>query len=195
MLTLFSGLIAGSLHVLSGPDHLAALAPLSVTHPKKSMALGFSWGLGHGLGVVLLGVCGALFQSHLQIDRFSSYAEFIVGFLLIGIGSWTLWTSNHSSRETAHSHPLSSTFGIGWLHGIAGTGHLIGVLPSLALSPNERFLYLGAYLLAAIASMTLFSFALGHFAKEQTAAMLSRLIRGSGWMAISIGVFWLLHSS
>ena len=51
MLLILTGLSAGALHVLSGPDHLAVVAPLVAEKPSKGLQLGFKWGLGHGLGV------------------------------------------------------------------------------------------------------------------------------------------------
>ena len=58
MLLIFTGLSAGALHVVSGPDHLAVVAPLVAENPSKGFQLGFRWGLGHGLGVVILGLLG-----------------------------------------------------------------------------------------------------------------------------------------
>ena len=57
------GLLAGAAHVLSGPDHLAGVAPLAADRPAATGAawparIGATWGLGHGLGVAILGVLG-----------------------------------------------------------------------------------------------------------------------------------------
>ena len=41
MLTAFSGLIAGAAHVITGPDHLAAVAPIAVDDPRRATRLGF----------------------------------------------------------------------------------------------------------------------------------------------------------
>ncbi|CAK9017173.1 unnamed protein product [Durusdinium trenchii] len=48
---------AGAFHTLSGPDHLAALAPLALrtSGPGKAFRTGVFWGFGHVLGQVLLG--------------------------------------------------------------------------------------------------------------------------------------------
>ena len=46
-----SGLLAGSMHVVSGPDHLVALAPLALHDKKRAYGVGALWGLGHGVGV------------------------------------------------------------------------------------------------------------------------------------------------
>mgnify|MGYP003315356662 CR=1 FL=1 len=49
MLTILSGLVAGAAHVVTGPDHLAALAPIAVQEPARAAKLGFRWGLGLSL--------------------------------------------------------------------------------------------------------------------------------------------------
>ena len=52
----FTGLINGITHVLSGPDHLAAIAPLAVRARKKSWIPGMRWGIGHSTGVAVIGL-------------------------------------------------------------------------------------------------------------------------------------------
>ena len=37
MLTILTGLAAGTVHVVSGPDHLAALAPIAAHQPKQAV--------------------------------------------------------------------------------------------------------------------------------------------------------------
>merc|ERR1711937_776890 len=59
-----SGLFAGSLHSLAGPDHLAALAPLAMG--RSSMAAGFLgglWGFGHCVGQIVFGIVFVLLKS------------------------------------------------------------------------------------------------------------------------------------
>jgi len=41
---ILAGLIMSMIHVISGPDHLAAVTPLSIDSKKKSWSIGFSWG-------------------------------------------------------------------------------------------------------------------------------------------------------
>ncbi len=43
----FAGLVAGFVHVLSGPDHLAAIAPYAVDGKSRAWRTGVRWGLGH----------------------------------------------------------------------------------------------------------------------------------------------------
>src|SRR5262249_16928782 len=144
----------------SGPDHLAAVAPLSVAHRERTWVAGFRWGIGHASGVLVIGLLSLLFRELLPLNLFSSWAERLVGVMLIGIGIWgfCLALENqvhshehvHDDRRHVHihvhrhemAHPRSSrghrhnhrhaAFGVGLLHGLAGSAHFWGVLPALA---------------------------------------------------------------
>ncbi len=105
-LPLLSGVIMSIIHVVSGPDHLAAVTPLAISSKKKSWAIGMIWGIGHVLGMLILGVVFILIKDQITIDLISGYGEFIVGFLLIAIGLWALirLRKNHGGHQ-GHIHP------------------------------------------------------------------------------------------
>ena len=46
-----TGASLGMLHVLAGPDHLSALAALSVGNSWRALTLGVRWGIGHSTGI------------------------------------------------------------------------------------------------------------------------------------------------
>lgn len=99
------GCVMGIVHVLSGPDHLSALAALTATVPPyKAFFAGVQWGMGHSTGLILM---TAVFVSveHEIMDRVASYCEWLVGFLMIGLGAWTMWRAFHG-RPFQHS-PLT----------------------------------------------------------------------------------------
>jgi hypothetical protein len=83
---------------------------------------------------------------------------------------------------------------VGMLHGAAGTGHLLGVLPSLALPPFEATLYLGAYLLAAVVAMGLCALAMGRLVGGRSLAALRRVMFASSASAIALGVVWVAQA-
>lgn len=57
MKSAWAGLAAGCLHTLAGPDHLAALTPLTIgRNPLTAGVLGSLWGLGHSSGQLVLGL-------------------------------------------------------------------------------------------------------------------------------------------
>ncbi len=103
MLPVLSGFFAGFAHVASGPDHLAAVAPLAIGKRRSFSAalVGASWGLGHGLGVALVGGGAQLLKGVLGLGAVTAWAEVLVGIFLIGLGAWTI---AKSYRVTIHEH-------------------------------------------------------------------------------------------
>lgn len=109
---LWTGLTAGAAHVLSGPDHLGALAPLAVKDRRGSWTLGLHWGLGHASGVMLVGMASVILRGLVPIDLISSWCERLVGMVLIGIGLWGLRQAltrhlhahEHTHDGTSHWH-------------------------------------------------------------------------------------------
>jgi len=108
MLTFLTGFIASMAHVVTGPDHLAAVSPLAIDSRKKSWIIGLAWGLGHTLGMLLIGLLFVLFKEFLPIDAIAKYSETVIGFLLIGIGIWALvriyLRHSHGNRPHGHFH-------------------------------------------------------------------------------------------
>src|SRR5678816_661008 len=91
MLTALTGLAAGLFHVLSGPDHLAAVAPLAAADRNRGWFAGWTWGIGHASGVVVVAVIGILLRDVLPpIEAISAWGERLVGAALIAIGFWAL---------------------------------------------------------------------------------------------------------
>lgn len=189
MIAILSGLIAGTLHVFSGPDHLAAIAPLSAEQRWRAWVVGMRWGVGHASGVVLVGVISLVFRGVLPIELFSSWAEKMVGVVLVGLGLWGFRKAltrrvhshehkhdglrhihfhvheeasarqRHAEKSHAHAH---TAFAIGILHGLAGSAHFLGVLPALAFPTLwQGGVYLASYGIGTILAMTSFSSAVG----------------------------------
>ena len=86
MIPILTGFAAGAAHVWSGPDHLAALAPLAADRPARSWLAGARWGAGHSLGVVVIGLLALAFREALPMETLSSWSERLVGVMLFGIG-------------------------------------------------------------------------------------------------------------
>jgi hypothetical protein len=64
-----TGTLAAMLHVLSGPDHLAAVAPLAVENRNKTWCIGLFWGLGHLAGMLLIGILMTLFRDFIPLEQ------------------------------------------------------------------------------------------------------------------------------
>src|SRR5215211_6151007 len=104
MLTAITGALAGLFHVLSGPDHLAAVAPLAVAGRERGWLSGWTWGLGHSSGVVVVAVVAILLRDVMPpLDAISAWSERLVGAALIVIGLWALRRSGRI-KPALHAH-------------------------------------------------------------------------------------------
>lgn len=205
-----AGIVAGIVHALTGPDHLAAIAPLSLERRAEAWRIGLSWGLGHSGGVWLLSLLVFRLRGSFPTEQLSHWGERLVGVVLVAIGLWSCRRALRSqialcpsgpgrgeASRTAgapphrHSH---TPFGIGLLHGVAGSHHFLAALPVLAL-PNRAAAggYIGGFGVGAILGMALFSWVLGRWAPLPSGG--GRRVRAArlvtGGFAIGIGVFWL----
>ena len=196
MFPFFAGFAAGLLHVFSGPDHLAAVAPLVTSQSERQQGwrTGFQWGIGHTIGVLLIACLLLVIREQLPIDAISAYSERIVGIALIVVGAWGIrgaWVGRGRSAKV-HSH-AGASFGFGVLHGLAGSSHLFGVLPALAFATRfESILYLAGFGAGAIAGMATFSAAIGLISGRIPQRHSSGLLYASSAAALVIGGFWLV---
>lgn len=192
MLAFFAGLAAGLLHVFSGPDHLAAVAPLAADGERARWRTGLQWGVGHTIGVLLIAALMLLIREQLPLEVISSNSERLVGVALIGVGAWGLWKASRASAAAdGHTH-AGASFGMGALHGLAGSSHLFGVLPALAFTTRfDAGLYLAGFGAGAIAGMSAFSAAMGALSSALGRRRSSGLLYASSAAALVIGGFWL----
>lgn len=210
MFAFFTGLAAGLLHVFSGPDHLAAVAPFALTQngpvlSEESAAKsrrfrvegwrsGLQWGVGHTAGVLLIATLLLFLKEQLPLDLLSVYSERIVGLSLIAIGFWGVWKATRAVM-TSHSH-AGASFAMGTIHGLAGSSHLFGVLPALAFPARaDSIVYLGGFGIGAIAGMSAFAAGVGLMANRSGRHHQQRysgLLYASSAAALVIGGFWLV---
>jgi hypothetical protein len=210
MLTMLSGAIAGLVHVLAGPDHLAAVAPLAIAGERRGWYAGFTWGVGHTSGVVVVAVLAVLLRDVLPpVDLIASWSERLVGGALIAVGFWALrhalriGAAPHVHHGVVHEHvhvgrtPLArlghahASFFMGVLHGVAGSSHFLGVLPALALPGTAAALtYVAAFGAGSIGAMTGFGALLGAAPGPRThrafmlAASALAFVVGSAWLVL-----------
>ena len=97
-------LMASMLHVIAGPDHLAAVTPFAIESKRRAWKIGLSWGLGHLAGMLGIGVLFALFKELIPVDLISAYSEQLVGFVLVGIGVWAMYKVFKKEKGHAHLH-------------------------------------------------------------------------------------------
>ena len=199
MFAILAGFAAGLLHVFSGPDHLAAVAPLAADGDRSQWRTGLQWGIGHTTGVLVIAGLLLLVREQLPLDAISAYSERIVGAALIVVGSWGIrsaWARGLSAGGRAQSQPhrhSAASFGMGTIHGLAGSSHLFGVLPALAFATRaESILYLAGFGAGAVTGMSAFAAAMGVLSRRFSSRHSSNLLYASSAAALVIGGVWLV---
>jgi hypothetical protein len=224
-LILGSGVAAGAIHVVSGADHLAALLPLSVGQRGRAFGLGVRWGIGHSAGVLVIGALAVALRHWIDIAAVEVWGERLVGVMLIALGvlgirralRFEVHAHSHLHDGLPHTHlhvhgsgvhltePAGpspthqhshTAFFAGTLHGVAGTAHVLGVLPALGL-PDARAgaLYLVAFAAGTVGAMGTFAMAIGEGsarAAHRGPGVLRGLMYAAGAAAIAVGVCWLV---
>jgi uncharacterized membrane protein YfcA len=193
MFAFFAGLAAGLLHVFAGPDHLAAVAPLAADTDRAQWKTGLQWGIGHTIGVLAIALLLLLIRDQLPLEMISANSERLVGVALICVGAWGVWKASRSGLTPhRHSH-AGASFGMGALHGLAGSSHLFGVLPALAFATRlEAGLYLAGFGAGAIVGMSAFSAVMGLLSSRLSRRHSSGLLYASSAAALVVGGVWLV---
>jgi hypothetical protein len=188
MFALLTGLAAGLLHVYSGPDHLAAIAPLAADGDRRPWRTGLQWGIGHTAGVLLIATLLLILKEQVPLAAISAYSERVVGLSLIIVGVWGVWKATRTVM-TPHSHSGAS-FAMGTLHGLAGSSHLFGVLPALAFSTRvDSMIYLAGFGAGAIVGMSVFAAGMGLLSSRLAGRS---LLYASSAAALVVGGVWLV---
>ncbi|KAI3441208.1 DsbD_2 domain-containing protein [Psidium guajava] len=209
----WTGFFAGCLHTLSGPDHLAALAPLSIGRTRlESAAVGALWGCGHDAGQVLFGLLFLLLKDlHIEIIR--TWGTRVVGLTLLVIGAMGIREASEvptpcvalengecdvSLYETLNDPKLKkkkkigfATFATGIVHGLQPDA-LMMVLPALALpSRLAGAAFLLMFLVGtvfAMGSYTVFIGSCSQALKERVPRITEKLTWASSLVAITLGL-------
>ena len=214
---ILTGVLAGFVHVISGADHLIAMAPSAINNPQKALKNSFLWGLGHSSGILLLVFLAIFIKDIAPLNKFSNIAEFLVGISLLIVGviaiknSFQLRMHSHSHKHengfahrhyhfhtkeqknnNKHSHALT---GLGLLHGLAGGSHFLAVLPALALPLISACFYLISYLIGSFISMNLFTCLISFTTLKIGQKFIKRLICVAGGLSFSMGLFWIQRSA
>lgn len=99
----------GIIHVLTGPDHLSAIATLSGTNIERntrrsSFMLGVKWGLGHSFGLLLVGGILIFLEESsgdwIGMDTtLSKILESFVGVFMLCLGIYGLFKADRNHKE------------------------------------------------------------------------------------------------
>ncbi|CAK9193869.1 unnamed protein product [Sphagnum troendelagicum] len=209
----WTGLVAGGLHTLTGPDHLAALAPLCIGRSRlQSFSVGALWGCGHDAGQIIFGLIFLSLKDRLHLGLIQTWAARVVGLTLIIIGALgikeaqevledvpalvegDLLSSNleDGANKTPGKKPVGhTTFLTGIVYGLQPDALLV-ILPALSLpSRMAGAAFLGMFLLGTVLAMgsyTAFVSTLSNALQGRIPRITHRLTVGSSLIAIGLGL-------
>jgi high-affinity nickel permease len=179
------GFVLGLRHALDS-DHVAAVSIVLARRPsvRASGMVGFSWGLGHTLVLLLIGAVVLALQVEIP-ESIALAAEFGVGMMLIVLGAslavklskerWHVHPHEHDGERHLHlhSHRLNANHHhphwlrdsiqplcIGMVHGLAGSAALLLVVLSTAKSLMAGLLYIAIFGVGSILGMILIGLAI-----------------------------------
>lgn len=249
------GMTMGIVHVLTGPDHLSALATLSanVNNTRcRAAKLGILWGIGHSLGLIIVSVVLISItyadEDLEESDLFTFIMELLVGFFMLALGTYGMWKAlkkkegdrcvsslkesildneinemNHDkisivfngnteevagesfqeedeeveeeenhNRNIVHKLPIC----IGIVHGVAGPGGVLGVIPTVQLHDAWlASLYLGTFCVTSIIVMAIYATAYGSctsYASTNNPQNKYNIEIFSASLSLLVGLLWII---
>ncbi|CAA7021961.1 unnamed protein product [Microthlaspi erraticum] len=204
----WTGFFAGCLHTLSGPDHLAALAPLSIGRTRmESAAVGALWGCGHEAGQLIFGLLFLVLKDRLHIEVLRTWGTRVVGLTLLVIGGMGIKEASEMPEPSVVALEIGetleksakkekkkigfATFATGIVHGLQPDA-LMMVLPALALPSRLAgaaflFMFLVGTVIA-MGSYTVFIGSCSEALKEKVPRITEKLTWASSLVAIGLGL-------
>jgi len=150
------GLALGIRHA-TDPDHVVAVAAITARTRRLLPAalLGVVWGLGHTLTLFVVGAAIIAFNLVMP-PRLGLALEFAVAIALIAVGALNI---GHRHGETAHANdaplPAGRAFGVGLVHGLAGSAAVALLVLATVRDPFWACLYLLVFGLGTLIGMVL----------------------------------------
>lgn len=159
---LFAGVI-GFTHAFE-IDHLLAVSSIVNRRETMFMAIkdGIYWGLGHTSTILLIGVLMILAQVAVSEKTFH-YFEAGVGCMLTLLGLQRIWDTWRQKQRHVHAHAHHQphdhrlAYGVGLVHGLAGSGTLVLLVMAHMKSSWQGISYLLIFGLGSVLGMLLAS--------------------------------------
>ena len=189
------------------PDHMAAVSVLATEQKEGTGRIwrviwrSSHWALGHSLSLICFAGLIILFKSSVSL-RIVEQVEVVIGPLMIWLGVLAIRRNFRPSLPVAPTKPaggvLSRSFGVGMVHGLAGTGGACTLALTLAARNVSTAIWLIVLQSAGIIiSMTtygcLFALSARRFS-SQWRPSLKWLNYVVGGLSIGIGVYTLFES-
>ncbi len=200
-LTILLAAVIGFTHAFEA-DHLVAVSSLVTRRDRMDMAMkdGAFWGLGHSSTILLIGMVVILGRAAIPESVFG-YLEGAVGLMLILLGVGRLYSAYKNRGhvlalfDPTHTHGLA--YGVGLVHGLAGSGALILVVLAQVEGTWNGLLYLLVFGLGSVVGMLLAAGALSlPFSRKvlQRPALQYGLVIASGLLCVGYGGYVLFEN-
>ncbi|PCH76346.1 MAG: hypothetical protein COB98_06455 [Flavobacteriaceae bacterium] len=211
-INLLRPLMTGILHSFE-PDHVTAITVLATENATtkektnlKTVLKASQWAFGHSVTLLIFGGLALLFKASLGsfVDEISFWADIAVGPIMLWLGIVAIRRNRNIEQimdaqgAAPHSHnsnPMSKSFWVGMVHGLAGTG---GALTSaLVLSADttmDAIIILLVECAGIIIAMGIYSYTLisvlSKFFKKNIS--IYKWMNGvAGVASILLGVWWI----
>lgn len=155
MFKIFLTIYAGLEHAFEA-DHLLAVNTL-VSHRenlKQSLKDGIFWGIGHTTTIFLVGILMIGFKLNIGENIFKNF-EAGVGIMLIFLGIYRMSKLYFPKQHNHTQNTSRAAFGVGLIHGLAGSGALVVLVISQMKTPFEGLMYILIFGLGSIFGMFL----------------------------------------
>jgi hypothetical protein len=195
-LALVLGLAIGLRHAFE-PDHLAAVSTLvGETHgPRHGALLGVTWGIGHTVSLVAVGVVLTLVGATLP-PRAEVAFELTVAAMLLVLGIRSIVVATRRRQVHVHPHAPASRrwwrpLVVGIVHGLAGSGALTALVFAQLPDTGARLLYMLVFGIGSIAGMAIASAVAGAALQRVGSPGIRRgLGFATGVVSIVVGLAW-----
>lgn len=206
------GFLLGVKHALDA-DHIVAVTTIVSRSQSllRSALVGISWGVGHTLALVVVGIGVLVFKLTIP-DKLALSMEFVVGIVLVILGIPLLkqlitsrahshW-HQHEEKHHLHRHSHAETpehdhrhirrpLLIGMIHGLAGSGALTLLVLGTMSSVAQGLFFLLLFGIGSILGMLVFSGLIGLPFKftAQLSLRLNRWVQGgAGIISLLLGL-------
>lgn len=161
-------------------DHLAAVSNIVTKRDSPLLAMkdGVFWGLGHSSSIMVVGIIMLTLRYAIPEKSFQ-LMEGAVGLMIIGLGIFRYFqfrkqphvhihthdgvahTHTHTHDNKAHNHQHKLSYGVGIIHGLAGSGVLIAAAMAAMTTVATGLLFLIVFSVGCTAGMLVAAGVLG----------------------------------
>lgn len=154
-------------------DHLSAVSNIVTKRNSPFLAMkdGVFWGLGHSSSIFVVGIIMLVLRYAIPVKSFQ-IMEGGVGLMIIGLGVFryiqfikhtphthvhqhkgVTHTHEHRHDDPSHHHLHKLSYGVGIIHGLAGSGVLIAAAMAAMTSVASALLFLLVFSMGCTAGM------------------------------------------